>query len=202
MMREFGVQRISESRAADFSWRRLSTLQDVERSTKRLMDERSIPSKQRENVRKQMQQLAFSIGQAREFFKSAEVAGSSTRALMAYYGLMSLANAEVLWRGDGNDSFDARPSRYHAHGFDLIKSTNLWDFAAAPNLDSDGLRGMFGLWRRYATHLPLYGKATHHLVEGGSNWRLTTMSVDTPLSDIPIPTNKLAYWIAYDASRL
>lgn len=192
MVSEFGVRKISESRAADFSWRRLSTFQDVERCTKKLMDERSIPSKQRDNVRKQMQQLAFSIGQAREFFKSVEVAGASTRALMAYYGLMSLANAEVLWRGNGKDSFDARPSRYHAHGFELVKAEDLWEFAASPSYDQDELRGMFGLWRKYAKHLPQYGKATQYHVSGGSNWSLRQLSGETPLLDIPFPRKPIS----------
>ncbi|MBY3564150.1 YaaC family protein [Rhizobium laguerreae] len=156
------------------------------------MTERALAEKHRENVRKQMQQLAFAVGQAKEFFKSAEISGPSTRALMAYYGLTSLANAEVLWRGDGGDSLDARDVRWNSHGLQLVRKGELWEFSAKATRDAKGLNGMFGLWRQYSSHIPQYGKSTFYHSEGGSNWQARPMSTVTPLSDLAFPDHPIS----------
>lgn len=183
----FEAVKISESRGADIAWRRMSAFQDIERASTRLMAEREIPRSQKDNVRKQMQQLAFSIEQAREFFRSALVSGPSTRALMAYYGVTSLANAEILWRGSGLDSLDARPEQYNAHGFSLVKSDGLLNYRARPAMKNQEITGLFGLWRTYAEHIPIYGESKVFNEESASTTSLRIMSGVVKLTEIEFP---------------
>ncbi|MGR9465899.1 YaaC family protein [Rhizobium leguminosarum] len=156
------------------------------------MAERKIAKSQRSNVRKQVEQLAFSLNQAREYFRSAESSGPATRALMAYYGLIALANAEVLWSGDGRCSFDARHRRFNSHGFSLVHSESLVDFGARPTTDETGITGLFGLWRKLALHLPHYAKQTSRYPEGGLRITFGPTSSVTALKDLEYPQTPLS----------
>jgi len=184
---DFEVRFIKEGRGADAIWRRLARFQEVERVTERVMAERKIVKGQQPNVRKQMEQLAFSLNQAREYFRSAESSGPTTRALMAYYGLIALANAEVLWSGDGKCSFDARPTRFNSHGFNLVHNDSLFNFGARPTIDAKGINGLFGLWRMLATHTPHYAKQTFRYPEGGSRITYGPTSGVMALRDLRYP---------------
>ena len=133
-----------------------------------------------------MSQLSYVIGQAREFFKSAETSGPSTRALMAYYGLTSLANAEILWHGTGQHSFDARKQRWNSHGFKLSQAPLLWDYSARPTEDDLGFNGLFGLWRQFALQTPLYSQATTYHPTG-SRTNVLIASDYTNLADLNLP---------------
>ncbi|MBY5891421.1 hypothetical protein HFN49_35330 [Rhizobium leguminosarum] len=187
-MANFEIHFVKESRGADAIWRRLARFQETERVTERVMAERGIPKNQKLNVRKQMEQLAFSLNQAREYFRSAETSGPTARALMAYYGLIALANAEVLWSGDGMHSFDTRDVRFNAHGFDLVQDhQDLSNFGARPKTDEQGIRGLFGLWRQFATHIPNYAKQTIRYPEGGFSIVYNATSSVTTLREVPCP---------------
>ncbi|MGY5800279.1 YaaC family protein [Rhizobium sp. LEGMi12c] len=121
------------------------------------MAARKVPASQKQNVRKQMQQLSYSTTQAKEFSDAARSGGDTTRALLAYYSITALANVEILWRGSADENFERRPSHYNGHGLEIVQSQSLWDFGARPQLRNDGsVSGLFGLWRRFASHFPLY----------------------------------------------
>ncbi|MBY5765079.1 hypothetical protein HFO06_18580 [Rhizobium leguminosarum] len=106
---------------------------------------------------------------------------------MAYYGLIALANAEVLWSGDGMCSFDKRPSRFNSHGFDLVHNDSLLDYGARPKTDAKGISGLFGLWRALATHIPHYAKQTYRYSEGGSRITYGPTSGVMALKDLAHP---------------
>ncbi|WP_434710626.1 hypothetical protein NMA58_13710 [Rhizobium sp. YTUHZ045] len=149
--------------------------------------ERHVPKEQRKNVEKHCQQIAFSLDQAREYFRSAEISGPTTRALMAYYGLIALANAEVLWLGDGEVSFDKRDDRFKAHGLELVQGSEISDFSVRPVNDHRGISGLFGLWRQLSTHLPHYGKHTTFYPPKNSEWSAAITSKVSNLSSLPMP---------------
>lgn len=153
----FGFVELSESRAYNAIWRRFARFQDIELTTEMLMAARKVPASQKQNVRKQMQQLSYSTTQAKEFSDAARSGGDTTRALLAYYSITALANVEILWRGSADENFERRPSHYNGHGLEIVQSQSLWDFGARPQLRNDGsVSGLFGLWRRFASHFPLY----------------------------------------------
>ncbi|MER9589381.1 hypothetical protein NKI94_11340 [Mesorhizobium australicum] len=157
------------------------------------MTERAIPASQRPNVKKQMEQLAYCLRQAYEFSQSARSSGLSTKALQAYYCITALANAEILWLGDGRVSIDARPAKFHRHGLSLIQAPSLDASAAAPDLDRDGkLTGLFGLWRSYSKHSPHYLKRdleTHGNL-GQSKYDIGSTAM--PLSSVAMPDRPIS----------
>ncbi|MBA8798249.1 hypothetical protein FHW77_001955 [Agrobacterium sp. RC10-4-1] len=184
---------INESRSRETIWRRLSQFQDIERSTDRLMSRRpEIPSTQRGNVKKQIQEIAFSITQAKEFFRSAEICGPSTRALQAYYGLTALANVLILWDGTGNDSFARRDGRFNSHGLELKIGEDVLEFGAEAKRHRDGsLNGLFGLWHGYATHIPHYAERHFQFGSESGTSRHEPVSSVTALSELPFPSTPL-----------
>jgi len=178
----FSIRTVKESEGIEAIWRRLAPYQDVSRITARLMAQRKIEGDQNKNVQKQVEQLAFSLTQAKEYFRSAEISGPTTRALMAYYGLIALANAEILWRGDGMSSFEKRNGRFNAHGLELVHDKDVGQFGARP---SPGVPGLYGLWRSFATHIPHYSSRTIRHGNTGSTETVDTTSTVTKLCDLP-----------------
>ena len=92
--------------SVEFAWRSLRNFHNVDRCVDLICDKRDIPSGQRRNVKKQMQQMRFCLLQAREYFDASEASSPATKPLQLYYCCMSLALAEILWKGDGNSSLD------------------------------------------------------------------------------------------------
>ncbi|PSH58001.1 hypothetical protein CU100_10040 [Phyllobacterium endophyticum] len=181
---------VNESNAYEYVWRRLRQFHDIETTVSRLSSERSIGKDQHKNLLKQMAQLSYCLTQAYEFAQSAKTSGSTTRALQAYYSVTALANAEILWRGDGNVSLDRRDKRYHRHGFDLRIGSSVEDFLAVPQVHEDGkIDGLFGLWRDHSRHVPQYAEETIMYPGGTASTSRRVISSITPLSDIPIKTN-------------
>lgn len=188
------VTSIKESRSNDIVWRRLAQFHDIERTTTRILASRpEIPEKQRPNVKKQVQQISYSLTQAREFFRSAESTGQTIRALLAYYGVTSLANAEILWWGNGDVSFDRRPTHFNAHGLEIKASESVDDFAALPARRPDGsLTGLFGLWRKYAHHLAQYATITEHFEQSTASTSLRIVSSTTALDTQDMPDEAIS----------
>lgn len=187
------VTKINESRSREIVWRRLGQFHDIDRSTDRLMRQRpEIPPKQRSNIRKQIQQLSFSLTQAKEFFISADSSGPTTRALQAYYGLTALANVTILWEGTGDDSFERRDGRYNSHGLELKLGNSVLDFAADHKHSPGGsLSGLFGLWHKYATHVPHYAESVRHHAGETSTSTLQPISSVTRLSEVAFPVARI-----------
>ncbi|MGN8150862.1 YaaC family protein [Agrobacterium sp. 22094] len=155
------VTTINENTSYDVVWRKLRKYHDEQLSVSRLMRLHSVNKQQAANVRKQAQQISYSLTQALEFSRAALSAGATTKALLAYYSLTALANVEILWKGDGSTSFDRRGAEYNSHGLELVKDENLLQFRAHTKRRNGKLMGLFGLWRNKATHFPYYGLQTN-----------------------------------------
>lgn len=183
---------IKESSAYDIAWRGLRKYHDTQTRAASVMASRKVDVKHRKNVEKQLTQLSYCLTQAYEFSKSARMSGTSTKALQAYYSLTSLANAEILWAGDGNVSLDRRNGVYQHHGLDLLISTNVEEFRISPRLHTDGtFTGLFGLWRQYSRHFPNYSKIRRK--DGDvSTIQYDINSSTTPLNQLAAPNFELS----------
>lgn len=174
------ITTIKERMSSEYAWRRLRQFNDIDRALSHLLKARDIPRSQHSNARKQLQQLAFSVQQAFEFAKVSENTGSTTRPLLTYYALTSLANAEILWKGSGDQSFDRRESRYNGHGLELIRADGILEYSARANAN---LSGLFGLWRQHSAHAPLCGKRTLNDHEVTTETHVP-ISLQTALKDV------------------
>lgn len=177
------TSKIAESGDYDFAWRGLRKFHDSAALTERLMQDRKLPPKQKPNVLKQMQQLGYCLSQAYEFSTSARASGAATKALQAYYSATSLANAEILWLGDGLDSIDGRPSKYHSHGLTLVQANELDALSAQP----DPTDGLFGLWRGRARHAPPYSKVENQKEGEASHSAIRAEASGSALADMSLP---------------
>lgn len=186
--------KIRQSGACDYAWRSLRRFHDTASLVDMLMQQRQIPQKQKVNVEKQMRQLSYCLHQAQDFAKSARTSSLSTRSLLAYYSLTALANVEILWHGDGNASIDKRPSIYHSHGLELVAPGNLGDVRARPQVDGAGkVKGLFGLWREHAHHIPHYGEIETIDEETGIRQTgLEQFSSKTALRDFSFPQDGIS----------
>lgn len=157
------------------------------------MLEREVSSKQRPNLKKQMEQLAYCLRQAYEFSQSSKASGLSTKALQAYYSITALANAVILWAGNGLDAIDARHGKFHRHGLSLVQAVSLEASGASPDFDKNGtLTGLFGLWRRYAAHSPHYLKRSLDIPGHLGQSRYDISSELMPLSSIKMPNRPIS----------
>lgn len=72
------------------------------------------PIKQKNNTRKQAEQIKYCLIQAKEYYDAAQAVSLATKPVLMYYSTMSLALAEILLKQDGDSSLD-RAREQHAH---------------------------------------------------------------------------------------
>jgi hypothetical protein len=150
-----------------FAWAGLRKFQNVDLITDELMKIHRVLPKWRDDVKKQAQQLRYCIAQAREYFAAAQVVSLATKPNLLYYGTMSLALAEILFKQNGESSLDKARSEHRHHGLlmtarPISRDPDLAASAAsllACPMDVQGKRhGTFELWHRTSREHPLGGR--------------------------------------------
>lgn len=131
------------------------------------------------NVRKQSNQIRQCLTQAKEYFRAANAVSLATKPLLLYYGVMSLALAQILMKGNGDVSLDKARGEHAHHGLVLKHSCdpatqiNLAAAAqalkAVPHVGQAAKRvGTFELWHKLSRETPLVGRATYTYRSGAS----------------------------------
>lgn len=111
-----------------------------------------------------LSRIRYCIAQAEEYWRAAGNATTATKPLQLYYGCMSLALAEVLWKGDGTYSIDKLRQQHSNHGlqFDYDRKTllvsDLDSILAKPMITRAGRSGTFEVWHTHARELSIFGK--------------------------------------------
>ncbi|MBD2571056.1 YaaC family protein [Anabaena lutea] len=109
-------------------WKFLKYFQDVEFSRTQHCRIQKISDneyKQRKsNINKQAKQIGYCIRQAEQYFEAASQVSLATRPILLYYGAVSLSQALILLKKDGDYSFDAlrNKDKHNHHGLELSKS--------------------------------------------------------------------------------
>jgi len=190
------AQKVRTADPAGYAWAVLRKFQNVELVAKKLIEIHSIPSKHHDDARKQAQQLRYCLIQAREYFAAAAVVSTATKPNLLYYGTMSLALAEILFKQSGDSSLDRARTENRHHGLTMTvgsvkKGANLQTAAdairARPH-EVQGVRhGTFDLWHRTSREHPLCGNVNAHLQSGGSHllYRVIFQAVDSDYPAIP-----------------
>jgi hypothetical protein len=156
-----------------------------------------LENKQRPNAVKQATQIRYCLTQAREYFDAARVVSLATKPNLLYYGLMSLALAEILFKQSGDSSLDRARQEHRHHGLlfieNLSKKKSLYNlFEASKQLialpmEMSGKRiGTFHLWHKTARKSPICGLTSTSYLEGGGTTRtdLILGAVDQPLEPL------------------
>jgi len=86
------------------------------------------------DIKKQAQQIGYCIRQAEEYFQASSNVSLVTRPLLLYYGAVSLSEALILLKNDGNYSIDKQrnSNMYKKHGLDKKFESTILD----PNTDA------------------------------------------------------------------
>lgn len=195
IIRRAEISKFCES--TDFAWNGLRQFQNVHFTAKRISEYHNIDEKN-SNVIKQSQQVRFCLQQAEEYFAAAKTVSLATKPLLLYYGVMSLALAEILVKQDGESSLDKARDQHAHHGLSLVserdpsKQNALEDSAkalrAAPMTKAEGVRfGTFELWHKGSRETPMVGKWDETFSNGvnQNGWRLMALGSDTRPQQIP-----------------
>ncbi len=151
-----------------YAWSSLRNFHHTPSTVERIMHLHSLPVKHRDNVKKQAAQIRQCLIQAREYREAASAVSLATKPLLLYYSLMSLALAQILYKGTGADSLDKARGEHAHHGLNFHAaslSKDKYDLAstaaalvARPMIKDGRRRGTFELWHRTAREDPLTGR--------------------------------------------
>lgn len=169
------LDRLREFQSIDsrIVWNSMRRFQNVGFLTDNLIELHRIPSKQKDNAKKQAEQIRFCLLQAEEYFEAARAVSPATKPVLLYYGVMSLALAEVLFKQSGASSLDSARGENAHHGLTFSLSgrahrTPQLDKSAAmlrasPLIKNGGRRvGTFDLWHRTSRRAPAIALGETH----------------------------------------
>lgn len=184
--------------ASKFAWASLQQFQNVSYVTRRIIDLHDLRKSQHGNAKKQAIQIRYCLIQAKEYFDAARTVSICTQPLLLYYGIMSLALAEILLKGTGSQSLDRARGEHAHHGLDLkmdrdpSKIESLAESAssmrAVPVVKGGGRIGTFELWHRVAREYPLGGKVETLLRDGGTSNSIRALLIpeDKQMEVVPL----------------
>ena len=92
------VRGVRTSDPAGYAWAGLREFRNIRSTVKKIIDLHRIPIAQIKNVEKQAEQIKFCLEQAEEYFFAAKAVSSATKPVLVYYGIVSLALAEILFK--------------------------------------------------------------------------------------------------------
>ncbi len=161
------ARNVATSDPESFAWANLRKYQNVELVEHAIVTLHSLTKNNRRNARKQARQLRYCLIQAREYFSAAKNVTLATKPTLQYYGLMSLALAEILLKQTGDSSLDRARQQHRHHGLLFrelqgVPASTLEVSAAAltavPHIGAAGDRnGTFELWHRSCREAPGIG---------------------------------------------
>lgn len=186
----------------EYAWSGLRRYQNVNYVSSEIFRLQSPPEKQKANVYKQSLQVRDCLIQASEYFNAAKYVSLSTKPLLYYYGMMSLALSEILIKQDGDSSLDRARGKHSNHGLAFInngnpsRSNTLSDSAiqliARPSVRENGRRyGTFELWHRSSREPPVCGKETFLYANGATRTNTGILLTPSDLPTIALPDEGL-----------
>lgn len=191
------VRPIPSHGVANFAWQNLRRFQNAdlvnELLSKDLEPEAAV--KHRRNLKKQAEQIRWSLQQAREYFRAAREVSTATQPLLLYYGCAALALTEVLWRGTGDHSIDKMRANHGHHGLEqFITPNRTHNFEAAaiqirakPKIRSGNRYGLFEAWHQLSRHKCISGNRREILGDVETNApRAILFPPDTRIGELPI----------------
>ena len=189
---EVGLVRAPDLRA--FAWGELNQYQNVDHTANLIVDLHGLQTKHKANARKQAAELRYCLSQAREYFAAADAVSLATRPVLQYYGAMSLALAEILFKQSADSRLAKLRAEHNCHGLSFVVEPqpkigdsliSLMDcLRAKPQTDASGLpRGTFEVWRRCAREHPVAGNRVES--EGAQGASKTTLAVLYVAEDEP-----------------
>lgn len=104
-------------------WKQLRYFHDIDSVTSQIIEIQKVEKNHKNNVSKQASQISHCLRQAEEYYLSSNQVSLATRPLLLYYGSVSLSQALILFKKNGEFSIDAlrNNERHNHHGLDFKK---------------------------------------------------------------------------------
>lgn len=180
---------------AAYAWSGLRRFQNVDLVADKLITIHQIPEKWHADARKQAQQIRSCLTQAREYFSAAKTVSLATKPTLLYYGTMSLALAEILFKHTGDSSLDRVREQNRHHGLTMVTGSRkeielpiaASQLRAVPMEISGERKGTFELWHRSAREYPIGGDFARRPPHGGgtTTFELLMGAADKSFERIP-----------------
>ena len=176
------------------AWSGLRVFRNVEHTLAAIMQTHGLSDQHRVHARKQADQIRQCLIQAEEYAKAAETVSSATRPVLQYYSIVSLATAEILFKGTGDLSLDRAREQHGHHGLTLsaqlskggtVEASKL---IATPAIFGGQRKGTFHLWHEVSRPTPTCGPVDRNLAKGQLlQYALAALMVseDVPLTALP-----------------
>jgi YaaC-like Protein len=110
------ARKVHTSDPSAWAWAALRKFQNVEFVSRRIVQLHRLDPKWAKHSKKQARQLRYCLIQAREYFTAAQTVSLATKPNLLYYGIMSLALAEILFKQSGESSLDMSRGENQHHG--------------------------------------------------------------------------------------
>lgn len=192
------VKTVAGNDLGGYCWTRISKFMNAEHTASVIESLHQPDKKQKQNVRSQAVQIRHCLLQAREYFKAAETVSIATKPVLLYYGVMSMALAEILLKQSGDSRLHLLREQHPAHGLSLVVQSSpkpedplaasLSGLVAKSQVDGKlKPMGTFAVWMRSAREYPIGGKLTTALPRGSfTGFRALLAGEDNP----PKPISK------------
>jgi len=174
----------------------LARYANVDAVTERLMERFKLSKDDRRNARKQATELGFCLRQAQEYLDAAEDRTLATKPVLLYYATVSLALAEILWKGEGDHRIEKLRSEHGGHGLEFAgQNVPVNEQAAGARLLCAKMRGpvgkrtgTFGVWHRFARTQQLVGIEREQFLsgQGVASPKVLLMPHDEQIPELPL----------------
>jgi hypothetical protein len=161
------VQLIPELNVERYAWSHLRRFHNVSSAASLITELQQVPAREKDNVKKQAEQLRYCLQQAEEYCDAARAVSLATKPTLLYYSVMSLALAEILLKQSADSSLDKARDQHRHHGLtSTIQPTKggvialervAGQMKAAPVIRGTDRLGTFELWHRSAREHPVAG---------------------------------------------
>jgi YaaC-like Protein len=190
------ARKVHTSDPSAWAWAALRKFQNVEFVSRRIVQLHQLEPKWAKHSKKQARQVRYCLIQAREYFTAAQTVSLATKPNLLYYGIMSLALAEILFRQSGESSLDMARGENQHHGLimtagaipqDASLAISAGALRATPMEIMGVRRGTFELWHRTSREHPLAGAVTRMLPTGGTTlgFEAVLSAIDAPFRPVP-----------------
>jgi hypothetical protein len=186
-------ERIRTGDVSKFAWSRLSQFQNIDHTASAICDLHKLDKKHLSNARQQAEQIKYCLSQAKEYFDAGKTVSLATRPVLLYYGVMSLALAEILLKQTGDSRLSVLRQKHNCHGLQLITpalpkpeeplSSAANTLIAKAQTDATGNgKGTFEVWRRSAREYPVtgYSVTTYPTLSQSTNFEILLGAIDIP----------------------
>lgn len=192
------VHQISNRDITGYSWHRIKLFRNPDFTTEHIVRLHQVPRKHHQNVAKQALEIRSCLVQAEEYIQSASAATMATRPVLLYYGLMSLALAEILMKGTGDKRLERLRSEHAGHGLSLSvtgsidRTTRLDELlprlrATAQHRNATAPYGTFEVWRQQVRETPVPAQVYEIHPEGAQTSGTRALFTGADVAPPPAP---------------